>query len=98
MFGLFAFFSAGSETLWERIVTWYQNSLIHELFSYIGTRYFTVEFGTYENFSVGANASTTARNMIIGFAGVAVCLVFRNIRHIRALAQQTPAQACKEEA
>ena len=68
MFGLFAFFSAGGETLWERIVTWYQNSLIHELFSYVGTRYFTVEFGTYENFSVGANASTTARNMIIGFA------------------------------
>ena len=49
-------------------------------------------------FGTGKGSGAAMLFMIIGFAGVAVCLVFRNIRHIRALAQQTPAQACKEEA
>lgn len=49
-------------------------------------------------FGMGKGSGAAMLFMIIGFAGVAVCLVFRNIRHIRALAQQTPAQACKEEA
>ena len=68
MFGLFALFSTGGESLWERIVAWYQNSLIHELLNYANERYFTVEFGLYENFSLGANAGTTSRNLILGFA------------------------------
>ena len=82
MFGLFALFSAGGESLWERIVTWYQNSLIHELLTYFNERYFTVEFGTYENFSLGTGTATTARNIILGLAaGIIVAAIIT--AHVR---------------
>ena len=39
-------------------------------------------------FGTGKGSGAALLYMIIGFAGVAVCLVFRNIRHIRALEEE----------
>lgn len=63
LFALMA--SVGGETAWERLVSWYQDSLFHELITYFSDRYFSVEFEVYENFSLGSDAGVTARNMIL---------------------------------
>lgn len=68
MFGIFALFSESGLSFWERIAAWYQNSVLKELLTYFGDRYFSVEFGVYENFSVSATAGTTARNIILAIA------------------------------
>lgn len=63
-----ALFFGGKLSVWEKIVTWYQNSVLYEIFAYLGERYFTVEFGAYENFSLDAGAGVTARNLIFAVA------------------------------
>ena len=65
MFGLFAIFSEGGLSFWEKLAAWYESSVINELLTYLTERYFTVDLGTYENFSVGANTATSARNIIL---------------------------------
>ena len=62
------FLTAGSESLWEKLTVWYQNSLFYELFEYFNEKYFTVEFGAYENFSLGAGAASTAQIVIYAIA------------------------------
>ena len=59
------FLSAGSESLLEKIAVWYQNSVFYELLNHFKEQYFTIEFGAYENFSVGTGASSVARNLIL---------------------------------
>lgn len=59
------FLSAESESLLEKFAVWYQNSVFYELLNYFKERYFTVEFGAYENFSVGTGASSVAQNLIL---------------------------------
>ena len=56
---------AKSETLWEKLSAWYQNSLLCELLTYIGDTYFSVDFDAYDNFSIAAGAGNTARNAIL---------------------------------
>lgn len=56
---------ASSETLWEKLTAWYQNSLLCELLNYLVNTYFSVSFDAYDNFSLNANANTAARNAII---------------------------------
>ena len=46
------FLHSSSTSFWELIATWYQNSTLGELISYFKETYFTVHFGTYDNFSV----------------------------------------------
>lgn len=59
------FLSAESESLLEKFAVWYQNSVFYELLNYFKEQYFTVEFGAYENFSVGTGASSVAQNLIL---------------------------------
>ena len=46
------FLRAGSDSFWEQIATWYQNSTLGELITYFRETYFTIRFGAYDNFSV----------------------------------------------
>ena len=66
MFGLFAYLSSSDLSFWERIAEWYQNSVIRELISYFSEKYFTIEFGAYENFAVAEGFGTTLRSIVIG--------------------------------
>lgn len=69
MFSFFHFaLSAGGESFWERMTVWYRGSVLYELLNHLRDRYFTVEFGTYENFSLGAAASSTAQTIILAVA------------------------------
>lgn len=52
----------------DALVEWYQNSVIAEMLEYFSQRYFTVEFGNYENFSISSNAGVMARNLILALA------------------------------
>ena len=62
------FLTAGSESLWEKLSVWYQNSIFYELFNYFNEKYFTVEFGAYENFSMGAGTSALAQTLVYAIA------------------------------
>lgn len=52
----------------DELAEWYENSVFAELLEYLSTRYFTVDFGNYENFSVSSGAGVMARNLILAFA------------------------------
>ena len=65
MFGLFAYLSSSGLSFWERIVEWYQSSVIRELIAYFYEKYFTIEFGAYDNFSVGDGLGGTLRSIIL---------------------------------
>ena len=68
MFGVYAT-STGSELgFWEKIAEWYQESVIHELLTYLYEEYFTVNFGVYENFTIGATTAGTIRTLIPALA------------------------------
>ena len=60
--------TTGSESLWEKLSVWYQNSIFYELFEYFNEKYFTVEFGAYENFSVGAGVTSLAQTIVYAIA------------------------------
>lgn len=80
MFGTFAL-SAGTELgFWEKIAEWYQDSLIHELLNYIYEEYFTVDFGVYENFTIGATTADTIRTLI---PALAIALVIASLMTAR---------------
>ncbi|MBQ2999957.1 MAG: hypothetical protein IJD64_05790, partial [Clostridia bacterium] len=55
-------------SFWERLLAWYEQSTVYELISYVRDRYFTLEFGVYENFSVANGLGESVRNIIIAFA------------------------------
>lgn len=75
MFGIFALFSGG-QSFWEELAAWYEKSLLNELLTYFRERYFTVEFGAYENFSVSPGMGVTVRNIIVAIAvGLIVAFV-----------------------
>lgn len=59
------FLTAEGASLWEKIATWYENSVINELLTYLRERYFTVRFEAYENISLDATAGDTARSVIL---------------------------------
>ncbi len=69
MFSIFHFaLSASGESFWERMTVWYKSSMLYELLGYLRDRYFTVEFGTYENFSMGAGTANTVQTIIFAVA------------------------------
>jgi len=68
MFGILALFSTSDLSFWEKIAAWYEKSLINELLTYFRERYFTVEFGVYENFTVSPGMGETVRNVIVAIA------------------------------
>lgn len=57
-----------SAGFWDRISEWYADSVISELIAYLSDRYFSVEFGNYENFSLSSNAGVTVRNIVLALA------------------------------
>ena len=69
MFSIFHFaLSASGESFWERMTVWYKSSMLYELLGYLRDRYFTVEFGTYENFSMGAGTANTVQTIVFAVA------------------------------
>lgn len=62
------FMLASGGDLWEKIATWYQNSLIRELLLYLKETYFSVELHAYENLRFGADAPATFQSIIIALA------------------------------
>lgn len=60
--------SERSLSFWEKLSAWYEQSTLHELLTYLEERYFSVEFGLYENFSVDGGLGETVRNIIIAVA------------------------------
>lgn len=57
-----------SLSFWEKLAAWYEQSALCELLTYIEERYFSVEFGIYENFSVTGGLGENVRNIIIAIA------------------------------
>ncbi len=60
--------ASGLVSLWERLSVWYQTSFLSELFDYLSERYFRVEFGAYDNFSVSSGTGSVVRNIILALA------------------------------
>ena len=58
------FLHSSSTSFWELIATWYQNSTLGELISYFKETYFTVHFGTYDNFSVTERTAEMVNTII----------------------------------
>lgn len=59
-------FLASGSNLWERIVLWYQNSWIRDVIVYLSEEAFNVNFGVYENFTLGSGTAQTVKRVIIG--------------------------------
>lgn len=80
-----AIFSLAAEaSLWEKLVSWYQQSFLCELITSIGERYFNVEFGVYENFSFSEQANATAEMLIVGVAiGMIIAASFMSFTKVR---------------
>lgn len=57
--------SPAGESFWEKIAAWYQNSLLRELLTYFEQRYFTVDFRTYNNFTITSQTTQMIRNMVL---------------------------------
>ena len=70
MIGLFT--SAAALSLGDKIVNWYEQSLIKELLDYFSEQYFSVNLGTYENFSVNPALGGTLRNIILALAAAII--------------------------
>ena len=62
------FMLASGGGLWEKIASWYQNSLIRELLLYLKETYFSVELRAYENLRFDTNAPATFQSIIIALA------------------------------
>lgn len=62
---------------WERVVNWYNASVIQQLLAYFTQRYFTVQFHIYEHIPLGPSANETARLIILAVAlGMILASVF----------------------
>lgn len=80
MFGIHANSAVSDLTLWEKLAGWYQESLLREILVYLRDTYFTVEFGTYENFTVSPTAATTIRTLV---PALAIALVIASLMTAR---------------
>lgn len=60
--------AAFAATLWERLVSWYHRSAFRELITYLDDRYFSVDLGVYQHFSVSTQTGSVVRNLILGLA------------------------------
>lgn len=72
-------FMLSSSNLWEKILNWYQKSVIKELLDHLQNNVFHLGVGAYDNFSMTEKASSNVSNIIIGLifgmmlASVAAC-------------------------
>ncbi|MBE6633453.1 MAG: hypothetical protein E7620_03805 [Ruminococcaceae bacterium] len=95
MHPILKFFASASGNLWEKLLHWYQNSVIRELLDHLNNNVFNLEFGVYDNFTVSGSANGTVRNVIIGLLfGMIISAILsfytRNVhgRFIRELLKQ----------
>ncbi len=71
-----------SAPFWERLIGWYEQTLLRELVDYIIDKYFTVHFHVYEYISIGPSANDAARLLIFGIAiGIVIATVM--VAHTR---------------
>ncbi len=49
-------------------MSWYHRSAFRELITYLDDRYFSVDLGVYQHFSVSAQTGSVVRNLILGLA------------------------------
>lgn len=82
MFETFALTAESELGFWEKIAEWYQGSLLHELLSYLYEEYFTVNFGVYENFTIGTTTAETIRTLIPALA-IALVIASMMTAHMR---------------
>ena len=65
---MFNSFYLSASGFFGSISEWYQGSVICELLNYLEKNYFSVNFDTYQNFSISASTGNTVRNLILGLA------------------------------
>ena len=63
-----ALLSGNSASIWEQFLSWYYQSTLHELLSYVEERYFRIDFHAYEHINLSSDAGKTAQMMILGIA------------------------------
>ncbi|MBQ9806459.1 MAG: hypothetical protein IJW49_08155 [Clostridia bacterium] len=82
MFDKFILSASNDLTFWEKIAEWYQNSFLRELLIFIQDRYFTVNFGSYQNFTIGKTTAETIRLLIpaLAIAIVVACMMTARVR------------------
>ena len=59
-------FILSSSNLWEKILNWYQKSVIKELLDHLQNNVFHLGVGVYDNFSMTEKTSNNVSNLIIG--------------------------------
>ncbi len=60
------FLAVSGSSFWEKLAQWYQNSVFGELMAYFYERYFRLEFGAYNHFSISERGANTLNKIIIG--------------------------------
>ena len=65
-----------SVPFWERLIGWYDQSVLRELVNYIIDKYFSVHFHVYEHITIGPSSNEAARAIIFGIAiGIVIATV-----------------------
>ena len=80
---MFPFFSlsASGQSLWERIVVWYNGSFLHELITYLHETYFSVDFGAYDHISLGPGAAQTVQTVIFSLTAAIILVAIATYYH-----------------
>ena len=60
------FLAVSGSSFWEQLAQWYQHSVFGELMTYFYERYFRLEFGAYNHFSISEQGTRTLNKIIIG--------------------------------
>ena len=61
-------FAINSLNLWDKILFWYQNSVLKAAFDALNADIFQAQTENYENISLSASTGQTIKNVIIGLA------------------------------
>ena len=86
-----------SVPFWERLIGWYENSVLCQLVDYIAGKYFTVNLHVYEHIPVGPSANDTARTFIFAIAigmVIATIMVARTRTHLGGFLRKMIAEDC----
>ena len=65
MFALTTSLFSGNASLWERLSEWYRESAIKAFLDAIEEQFFSVDIGTYENFSVSSGLGATVQTVVL---------------------------------
>lgn len=59
-------YAISSANMWDKIVNWYQTSVIKELLEFLDTRVFHINPTTYDHFSLTERAGNNLKNIFLG--------------------------------